>query len=138
MDTSVWSLALRRRDTDLGPQERRFRDGLAELVADNRVAIIGPIRQEVLSGVRGAPVFDQLCEHLRAFDDEPLGTADFEEAARAHNRCRQAGVAGSAVNFLICAAALRRGLAIFTTDKDFTRYAKVLAVRLHDPDAPDR
>ncbi len=138
VDTSVWSLALRRRDADLAANERRLRDGLAELIADDRAAIIGPIRQEVLSGVRTATAFERLLAALGAFDDEPLVTADFEEAAQAHNRCRQAGVAGSAVDFLICAAARRRGLAIFTTDRDFERYARVLPLRLHHPDTGAR
>ena len=134
VDTSVWSLALRRRDADLAARERRLRDGLAELIRDDRVAMIGPVRQELLSGVRIAAAFERLQGRLRAFDDEPLVTADYEEAARAHNRCRRAGIAGSAVDFLLCAAALRRGFAIFTTDRDFERYARLLPIHIHRPD----
>jgi predicted nucleic acid-binding protein len=70
---------------------------------------------------------------LRAFPDEPLTTEDYEEAARANNRCRRAGVAGSAIDFLLCAAALRRRWAILTTDRDFKRYSKHLTIRLHAP-----
>jgi hypothetical protein len=48
-----------------------------------------------------------------------------------HNLCRTRGIAGSAVDFLICAAAQRRGWEIFTTDRDFERYARVLGLKLY-------
>jgi predicted nucleic acid-binding protein len=97
--------------------------------------VIGPIRQELLSGLRTVEMFGKVRDRLRDFPDELLTTADFEQAAESHNRCRQSGVSGSAVDFLICAAALRRGLAVFTTDGDFAHYARVLGVRLHTPAA---
>jgi hypothetical protein len=34
---------------------------------------------------------------------------------------------------LICSAALRRELAVYTTDKDFLQYEKVLKLKLHEP-----
>ena len=97
--------------------------------------LVGPIRQELLSGVREGAVFNRLRERLRDFDDEPLTTEDFEVAAQAHNACRKAGVAGSAMDFLICAVAQQRQIAVFTTDKDFERYASVLPIRLYEPEA---
>lgn len=106
---------------------------LASLVRDGNAVLIGPIRQELLSGIREQVVFERLREALRAFPDEPLATDDFEEAARASNVCRSSGIAGSAVDFLICAVALRRKLAIFTLDRDFDQYAKHLPLRIHEP-----
>jgi predicted nucleic acid-binding protein len=53
------------------------------------------------------------------------------------NTCRAAGVAGSAIDFLICAVTRRRGLAIFTTDRDFSRYAAAVPVKLYVPDKAD-
>jgi predicted nucleic acid-binding protein len=47
------------------------------------------------------------------------------------NRCRARGIAGSAIDFLICAVAHRRKWQIFTVDRDFERYAKVLGLRLY-------
>ena len=47
------------------------------------------------------------------------------------NQCRSHGIAGSAVDFLICAAAHRRGWSILTTDRDFQNYASVRPLRLH-------
>ena len=126
-DTSVWSLALRRRSRAAGA----LVDELRALVEEGRVAIIGPIRQELLSGIRDGVTFARLRDHLRAFEDEPLEAADFERAAEHFNTCRARGIQGSNTDFLICAAAERRRLPILTTDADFTRYARVLPISLH-------
>src|SRR5437588_12581376 len=110
VDTSVWSLALRRGSPQLGAEERE----LAELVREGRVVMAGPIRQELLSGVRGDAQFRRLSERLRAFDDLPLEHLDYEEAAVCFNRCRARGVQGGSVDFLLCALCLRRDIPIFT------------------------
>lgn len=133
VDTPIWSLALRRRAKDLNPQERIWAENLGELILEGRVVMIGPVRQELLSGIRDEAQFRRLREHLRAFEDEPLSTEDYEEAAQIHNRCRAEGIAGSAVDFLICAAALRRKWQIFTPDEDFRRYASHITFSLYQP-----
>ena len=138
VDTSVWSLALRRRSRQLGNRDRTLRDELAELTREGRAVVIGPVRQELLSGIQDGAAFERLRERLRAFDDLPLTTDDYEEAASFNNRCRASGVAGAAVDLLICAAAARRDLPIFTVDADFRRYARVLPVRLHEPRSAQR
>jgi predicted nucleic acid-binding protein len=127
VDTSVWSLALRRRAVLDHPAVQELRS----LIDEGRVAIIGPIRQELLSGIRTAASFGQLRNQLQAFADEPLGTADYERAAEHFNACRAEGVQGSNTDFLICAIAERCGLPILTTDGDFVRFAKVLPISLH-------
>ncbi len=125
VDTTVWSLALRRNKP--GPPEL-VRE-LEELILEGRAVIIGPIRQELLSGVRSG--YETLRDHLRAFPDLTLETGDYEEAGRFFNRCHAAGVQGSNTDFLICAAAARRGLSILSTDRDFAAFASILSVRLH-------
>jgi predicted nucleic acid-binding protein len=105
---------------------------LSELVREGRVVMIGPIRQELLSGVKGSEQFETLRDHLRAFPDLSLGSADFEEAALCFNRCRAKGVQGSNTDFLMCAVAIRHGLTMFTTDNDFIGFAQVLPLRLHE------
>jgi predicted nucleic acid-binding protein len=131
VDTSVWSLALRRKPGDLNARERKLSIGLAELIREGRAQIVGVIRQELLSGIREAERFEKLRDYLRAFDEPLLEIADYEAAAEAHNRCRSRGIAGSAIDFLICAVALRREWQVFTADSDFEAYRKVLAVRLY-------
>lgn len=129
VDTSVWSLALRRAKR----VDDRTAHELAELVREGRVMMLGPIRQELLSGIRDKAQFELLRRHLQAFPDVALETADYEEAAAAVNRCRERGIQGSNTDFLICAAALRRASTIFTNDSDFRHYARVLRVELHQP-----
>jgi hypothetical protein len=103
---------------------------LTELIREGRAVLIGPVRQEVLSGIREGAVYERLRDSLKAFPDEVLTREDYEQAAKVNNTCRAAGVSGSPLDFLICAVALRRGMEIFTTDADFTNYARCLPVRL--------
>jgi predicted nucleic acid-binding protein len=132
VDTSVWSLALRRKSGDLSARERDLSVALAELIREGRAQIVGVVRQELLSGIRETERFEKLRDYLRAFDEPVLEIADYEAAAEAHNRCRSMGIAGSAIDFLICAVALRREWQVFTSDGDFEAYSKVLAVRLYE------
>ena len=130
IDTPVWSLALRRRARDLNPREQALTRALAELIREGRAQLLGVVRQELLSGVREAEKFESLRGYLRAFDEPQLDARDYEEAARMNNQCRSRGVAGSAIDFLICAVAVRRHWQIFTTDRDFERYEKILELNL--------
>ena len=131
VDTPVWSLALRRKEADLNARERVLTRALAELIREGRAQIVGAIRQELLSGIREEERFQKLRNYLRAFDEPGIGVLDYEEAARLHNLCRGRGIAGSAIDFLICAVAQRRDWQIFTTDRDFERYGRVLALKLY-------
>jgi predicted nucleic acid-binding protein len=74
--------------------------------------------------------FERLRERLESFDDLPILKEDYEEAARIFNRLRSRGIAGSAIDLLICAVARRCGVAIFTRDEDFTTYSRHLAIRI--------
>jgi len=133
VDTSVWSLALRRRAHGLDAAQHRLVREVEELIRERRTCIIGPIRQELLSGIRDQAVFVRVRDSLRAFLDEPLSTKDFEEAARVGNLCRSAGISGSSTDFLICAVALARKLSVFTLDRDFERYVKQVPLVFHAP-----
>ena len=93
--------------------------------------MLGPIRQEILSGIKSDDAYQKVREQLRHFPDHVLEREDFEEAAHCFNRCRRKGVQGSNTDFLICAVSLRNDLAVFTTDADFDRYARVLSIKLH-------
>ena len=131
VDTTIWSLALRRGRPRAA--ERVLIDELAELVRELRAVLIGPVRQEVLSGIPDPAKFEFVRLHLSAFDDLPIDEADYEEAARAFNLCRRKGVQGSHIDFLICAVAIRNSAAVFTTDRDFTNYSRQLNLSLHRP-----
>jgi predicted nucleic acid-binding protein len=126
VDTSVWSLAFRRRS----PAHAAV-DELRRLIGSGRAALVGPIRQEILSGIREVPVFERLRDQLRAFPDEPITPADYERAAEFFNTCRAKGLQGSNTDFLLCAVSAGHQMPILTTDDDFARYAKLLPMALH-------
>lgn len=129
VDTSVWSLALRRRSA-AGADSSEVAE-LTRLVRANLVDIIGPIRQEVLSGISLPKQFELLRTQLVVFEDLTLGTGHFETAARFSNLCRRKGVQGSHTDFLICAVSRMNRVAIFSRDRDFEHYAKYLPITLH-------
>jgi predicted nucleic acid-binding protein len=126
VDTSVWSLFLRRtapRDSwQILALERRLRTG--------RVQLLGIIRQELLSGIREQSQFERLQDALAGLPDLLATTQDHVLAAQCYNLCRGRGVQGSAVDFLICAQAINHGLPILTSDKDFEAYAEILPLKL--------
>jgi len=130
VDTPIWSLVFRRRPGTTSEIEQRLVRAFNRLVEEDRAILIGPIRQEVLSGIRDEHTFRRIVGVLRPFPDEPLSVADFEEAARASNRCRAAGISGTPVDMLICAVAIRDDDEIFTADVDFEHYRRVLPIRL--------
>jgi len=132
VDTSVWSLALRRKEQSDTVAK------LTGLIMGSLVVMIGPVRQELLSGISERAVFDSLKSNLQSFDDLPITTRDYETAAEYHNICRKNGVQGSHTDFLICAVACNNDLLILTTDQDFRHYAEYLPIRLLKPDmSPD-
>ena len=133
IDTSVWSLALRRKNESLSANERFLVAELSELIREGRARMIGLVRQELLSGIKATEQYEKLRLHLRSFPDEVVDTSDYEEAAKAGNRCRAKGVVVSIVDILLCAVANKRLWTIFTTDPDFSNYAKVLPLRIHAP-----
>jgi predicted nucleic acid-binding protein len=133
VDTSIWSLALRRKSQDLNPAERAAVAELTYLIKEGRARIIGLVRQELLSGIKTSSQYEKLRAVLRSFPDEPIATADYEAAAKAGNECRAQGVAVSVSDILICAIAIARDWPIFSADPDFKSYARILPLKLHTP-----
>jgi predicted nucleic acid-binding protein len=125
VDTCVWSKVLRHKapDKDLAAL-------IEDMIRDGRIVLIGPIRQELLSGVPNPSQFEILRTALDSFEDVPLRTEHFIRAAEFSNQCRRQGIQGSTIDFLICAVAAVEELQILTTDSDFLRYAEHLPIRL--------
>jgi len=127
VDTSIWSLALRKsvkNDAETGIVEL-----LAELIRDTNVVIIGPIRQEILSGISQKSKFDELKSKLSIFKDHALTSDDFVLAAEYFNSCRANGIQGSHIDFLICAFSVNNNYPILTLDKDFQNYKKHIPIK---------
>lgn len=127
VDTSVWSLALRRKDVVMSPKVL----SLVRLIEEGMVVLIGPVRQEILSGIKQPQQFERLRERLEAFPDLELNTRDFEKAAELCNLCIAKGVQAAHTDFLIAASAINRGYAVLTADKDFDHIARFVPVLMH-------
>lgn len=130
IDTSVWSIGLRRPERS---ENAVIAQQLRALIKAGLAAIIGPVRQELLSGIREKAQFDRIRDELRGFIDIGITVDDYETAASLCNACRSRGIQGSPIDFLICAIAVRHDFSIFTTDADFAHYAKVLPITLYAP-----
>ncbi|HEX4756649.1 MAG TPA: PIN domain-containing protein [Terracidiphilus sp.] len=127
VDTCVWSLSLRRQNKSRSsPAEQQMLTQLREAIRDRRVAMIGPIRQEVLSGIRDKEQFAITRELLDPFRNEEITDGDYVEAARLFNLCRGQGVECGPVDILICAVAVRMRYGILTSDTGLNRCIEVL------------
>ncbi len=99
---------------------------LTQAIQDGRVVMIGPIRQEILSGIKHLSQFEKLRVALEAFKDEQLTTFHYEEAARLFNLCRSRGFECGSTDILICAAAVEMQWAVMTNDQGLKRCLEVL------------
>ncbi len=126
VDTCIWSIVLRQKKPDAELSEK-----IRDLIKDGRIVMIGPIRQELLSGISDPTQFKNLKNKLSSFEDLPLLSDYFVKAAEFNNICRKKGVQGSTTDFLICAISNLQKLQIFTDDKDFINYKKHLPIYLY-------
>jgi predicted nucleic acid-binding protein len=92
VDTSIWSLAFRRKKEAKSLRNTIIINELKELINETRAVIIGPIRQEILSGISDEKQYLTLKEKLKVFDDVSINQSDFELAAELYNICRKKGI----------------------------------------------
>ncbi|VAX29863.1 hypothetical protein MNBD_NITROSPIRAE01-74 [hydrothermal vent metagenome] len=128
VDTPIWSYALRSNRKGF----EKHVSTLKRLISDQRVLIMGPIRQEVLSGYSDMRQFQKLKEKLSYFENTPIAEADYIEAAKFSNLCRQKGIQGSHTDFLICAVSIRLEAEILTSDQDFSFYQQHIPIKQHE------
>ena len=126
VDTCIWSHVLRHKKPNTELAEK-----LKDLIKDGRVVMIGPIRQELLSGISEPSQFKKLKDNLSSFDDLPLLSDYFVRAAEFSNICMKKGVQGSTTDFLICAISSIQKLEIFTEDNDFLNYKRFLPIHIY-------
>jgi hypothetical protein len=127
VDTCVWSLSLRRRDTNrMNALDKQMLAQLREAIRDGLATIIGPVRQEILSGIRDRAHFIKTVGLLDPFLDEEVMSNDYVEAARLYNLCQDHGVQCGPVDILICAVAARNQYGILTSDQGLQRCVQLL------------
>ena len=129
VDTSIWSLAFRRKGYS---ENNIIINNLIALIRNTQIEIIGSIRQEVLSGISDRNKFYEIKNKMSVFMDYIVQTSDYEFAAECSNKCRINGIQGSHTDFLICAVAIKNDWAIFTEDKDFLEYEKYLPIKIYE------
>jgi predicted nucleic acid-binding protein len=124
VDTSVWSLALRRNAPTDVPEVHELR----RLLEEGTVFCTGLVLQELLQGFAGPKAHRQLVEHFAAL---PLLVPDREDhihAADMRNRCRRKGVQAGTIDALLAQLCVRHDLTMLTTDKDFRNMATVVSL----------
>jgi len=129
IDTPIWSLAFRKKEDNV---KNITIENLVNLIRNGRIAIIGPIRQEILSGISDRNKFNDIKEKMSIFSDYDLQSSDYEFAAECSNECRRNGIQGSHADFLICAVAIKNDWEIFTEDNDFYEYEKYIPIKIYN------
>ena len=127
VDTSVWSLALRRDGSLSAPEVIALRNALE---GGEAVVTTGLVLQELLQGFAGPRARSEIIERFAALPLLSPDRQDHIEAAELRNRCRRAGVQIGTIDAIIARICLRHDLTLLTTDNDFTGIAKHSALRL--------
>ncbi|MDR2874426.1 MAG: PIN domain-containing protein [Methylobacillus sp.] len=127
VDTSVWSLALRRDVMVADPEVQELKEAL---LGTRIVVTTGLILQELLQGFSGPKAQTQIVEHFAALPLLQPDREDYIKAAAVRNTCRKAGVQLGTVDALLAQLCIRHDLTLLTTDKDFTHAAKHCPLRV--------
>lgn len=127
VDTSVWSLALRRDAEQSEPQVVALREAL---MGADQVFTTGFILQELLQGFAGPKARAQLVERLSALAFLQPDRDDHIEAAEVRNACRRRGVQIGTIDALLVQLCRRHDLVLLSTDLDFQGAAKHVEFRL--------
>jgi predicted nucleic acid-binding protein len=127
VDTSVWSLALRR---DGIPSEPEVRFLLEALGGADTVVTTGLVLQELLQGFAGPRAAKAITERFRSLPLIQPDRIDHMAAAEVRNTCRRAGVQIGTIDALLIQLCVRHELTLLTTDKDFIHASMHVPVKM--------
>jgi predicted nucleic acid-binding protein len=116
VDTSVWSLALRRDAPTSEPAVHRLR---VALETGEAVFTTGLVLQELLQGLHGPRDRDALVERFDALPLVMPDRLDHIAAAELRNACRRRGVQAGTADSLLAQLCVRNDFVMLTTDRDF-------------------
>ena len=122
VDTSVWSLALRRDSAPRIPQVAFLRDSLER---GGAIFTTGLVLQELLQGFAGPRARKQIVERFQLLPFVAPDREDHIEAAELRNVCRRKGLQVGTIDALLARLCIRHGLVMLSTDADFSRIAKL-------------
>ena len=127
VDTSVWSLALRRDIAATQPEVRHLQQAL---LGGQTVVTTGLVLQELLQGFSGPKARGQIID---CFSSLPLvhpDRQDHVDAAALRTNCRQGGVQIGTIDALLAQLCIRHQLTLLTTDQDFAHAARHCQLRI--------
>jgi predicted nucleic acid-binding protein len=127
VDTSVWSLALRRKQQASHSAVNQLRDIILD---GHTILYIGIILTELLHGIRSQSLFEQIETQFETFTCLDLARENYVNAARLSIVCKRKGITASTIDFIIATAAIDNACLLLTTDKDFDSIAKVSDLKL--------
>lgn len=130
VDTSVWSLALRRDEPSGAPEVKALRQALE---GGEIVVTTGLILQELLQGFAGPRARREIIERFTALPLLVPDRQDHTDAADLRNRCRRKGVQLGTIDALLAQLCVHHELTLLTTDSDFVRAASYCPLRLWKP-----
>ena len=130
VDTSVWSLALRRDRARDEPQVEALRQALG---GAQSVVTTGLILQELLQGFAGARAQREIVGRFAALPLLVPDRQDYIDAAGIRNRCRRAGIQLGTIDALLAQRGVRHRLVLLSTDNDFVHAARHCALRVWAP-----
>lgn len=122
VDTSVWSLALRR---DVPPDVPEVGALLQAVASEAAVVSTGLVLQELLQGFAGPKQAEMLIERFRSLPFVSPDRADHIAAAQLRNACRQRGVQVGTIDALLAQLCIRHDLTLLSTDGDFRDISRV-------------
>jgi predicted nucleic acid-binding protein len=127
VDTSVWSLALRR---DPPSSTREVRALIRAIEAGETILTTGLVLQELLQGFSGPKARGQILDRFSAV---PLLVPDRDDhigAAELRNRCRRSGVQIGTIDALLAQLCIHHDLTMLTSDNDFKHVATHCALKV--------
>ncbi|MEN2740465.1 PIN domain-containing protein [Microbacterium sp. X-17] len=130
VDTSVWSLTLRRDRPDDSPVVEEL---LRALAGSDIVVTTGLILQELLQGFLPDQARSRIAERFMSMPLVDPDRDDYMAAAAIRNTCRKAGVQVGTVDALIAQLAIRHDHTLLTADRDFEHAAPHIGLRLWRP-----
>jgi predicted nucleic acid-binding protein len=127
VDTSVWSLALRRDSLSSSTEVRTL---VRAIETGETILTTGLVLQELLQGFSGPKAREQILDRFAAIPLLAPDRDDHIEAAELRNRCRRAGIQVGTIDALLAELCIRHELTMLTTDNDFTHIANHCALKV--------
>lgn len=127
VDTSVWSLALRRDGDEKAPTVVRLREAIA---SQDALFTTGLVLQELLQGFHGPRAHKAILVRFAALPIIAPDRDDHVAAAGLRNTCRRRGVQLGTIDALLAQLCVRHQLVMLSADDDFRHAARYVPLKV--------